>query len=180
MSVEKPNRNLEQKQEPEQKEEKKVVEETKKETEQLKENVYLSQLKQIAPRYEDKFKSIKDKQELKNLLDIFQFADKILDDKARRALLKGEEVDGYVWNVPFEETLQFFEELFKVEEEKLKEEVGAIILTLDELKELEKLLSQKQTQEQLKEFIELQYKEDVPSYKIIKETKLSRKLEKML
>jgi len=150
------------------------------ELESLETDILKKQIIEVAPKYKKEIQKIKDKNTLKQYLYLFWFANNVLDEKAKKALLKWEVVDWFEWDVPLKETVNFLKDLLALEKEYLEEEFKVVVLTLDELKQLETLLVSNNTREQLNEFLKLQLKENISSYQVVENTQLGEKLNKIL
>ena len=139
----------------------------------LKEDVIDSKLNELAPNYEKDLKKLSLKEKEVYLI-LFAYAKKILWEEFYNEFLSKN------WDykdVPFNEMINFLSELLWNEQNKELLQTKEIILTTDELKELHKILTNKETREKLQDFIKEQLNEDITSAEIIQWTSFAKKIE---
>ena len=155
----------------------------KEELKNLNIEVLKSQLIKEAPLYKKDIEDIKDPKKLNSLLQKIRLSRSILWENFDKLFLKWEEVAWYkVEGLKLKDLNRFLDELLKVEAKKDILKAATIILTLEELKELEKVIKTEDTNDDL-EFLRAQILENVSSYDILSEnvlftTKIQRFLEK--
>jgi len=131
----------------------------------------------IPDKYREKLKKVKDFEEKKWYVFLFQLWSKLIWQETLNILASEENGERAL---PFDEVVLFLYKLIKIEEEEDKVETATVVLTIDEIKDLKENILAKNIQNRLTKletFIKEQLNENISSAEAISWTKLAKEIE---